>query len=276
MMTDQPLPSGPVNVFTIDVEDWYHCLDVDEHNWPRYEDRISQSVEAMLELLALADIRATFFVLGHVARKHPQLVRAIAQGGHEIASHGETHRMVYRQSVDEFRRDVRTSLARLEEITGAKVLGYRAPFFSITRQSLWAIDVLGELGLAYDSSIFPVHNPRYGIPDFCRLPCRVGGLVELPPSTLPLGGVNLPCAGGVYFRFAPYWLLRRAYRLLNRRREPIVFYIHPWEIDPLHPRVPLPRFLSLRHYWGLRGAVGKLRRLAKDFAFRPAREALGI
>jgi polysaccharide deacetylase family protein (PEP-CTERM system associated) len=265
------------NSVTIDVEDWYHCLDPNPDNWPRYEDRIVRSVQRVLEILHRASTKATFFVLGHIAVLHPELVRTIAEAGHEVASHGTWHRFVYDQDPREFEDDVSQSLAALRSITGSSILGYRAPYFSITDRSRWALALLRKLGVAYDSSIFPVYNHRYGIRNAARLPWRTDeGLIELPLSTYRACGVNIPCGGGVYFRFLPYWVTRHLLARLNAAGEPIIFYLHPWELDDGQPRISLPRALSLRHYFGLSRTAGKLSSLLRDFRFVPMREAVSL
>jgi polysaccharide deacetylase family protein (PEP-CTERM system associated) len=265
------------NILTFDVEDWYHCLDPDPDNWDRYEDRIVESTHAVLDVLQQTKTRATFFVLGHVAERHPELVRELVDAGQEIATHGTNHRFVYQQEPEQFARDVETSVSLLHQITGQTILGYRAPYFSVTSQSLWALSVLQQAGLRYDSSIFPVINHRYGIPDAPRKIHRTdSGLWELPPSTYRCMNVNIPCCGGVYFRFLPYIAIRAMFRSLNRRGMPVVFYLHPWELDADQPRVAVSRFLRFRHYWRLKHTARKLKRLITDFPFGSAREALGI
>jgi polysaccharide deacetylase family protein (PEP-CTERM system associated) len=266
-----------MNAISIDVEDWYHCLDQDPANWDGYEDRIAGSVRGILEIFERASTKATFFVLGHVARRHPELVEEIHRAGHEVASHGTDHRFVYRQTPDEFERDVARSVELLTDVTGQPVHGYRAPYFSITRQSLWALAVLRKLGFVYDSSIFPVVNHRYGIPDARRLVHETeSGVIEVPLSTDRVGGVNLPCSGGVYFRVLPYRLVVAMLRRLQRHGEPIVFYLHPWEIDAGQPRIPLPRALRARHYAGLDRCGPKLARLLREFRFGPIRQMLNL
>jgi polysaccharide deacetylase family protein (PEP-CTERM system associated) len=181
---------------------------------------------------------------------------------------------------DLFRAELIRAVRTLEEITGRPVLGHRAPFFSVTRRSLWALDVVSELGLRYDSSIFPVTNWRYGIPDAPRWPhlIRAAGrnLLEFPISTWRAGGRNVPVAGGAYFRIYPYALTRYAFRAINRQGHPAVFYLHPWEIDPDHPRIPLPRRIAMTHYFNLKATEGRLRRLLRDFHFAPMREVLNV
>jgi polysaccharide deacetylase family protein (PEP-CTERM system associated) len=262
---------------SIDLEDWYHCLQPDPARWGDYEDRVERPVRQLLEIFADTGTRVTFFVLGHVAERHSELIQEIHEQGHEIASHGYSHDFVYRQSAEEFVDDLRKSLRILNSIVSEPVLGYRAPYFSITKDSLWALDALSRLGLAYDSSIFPVWNHRYGIPEAPRLPHRtLGGIMEVPLSCYPLGNFNVPCAGGVYFRILRYELIQGMFRRLVDRGEPIVFYLHPWEIDPDQPRIDLPMGLRLRHYWDLDGTAEKLRRLLRDFSFGSMKELLQL
>lgn len=268
------------NALTIDFEDWYQGLEIPHTEWDGFQDRMALAGNRLLEILADAGVRATFFVLGRVAEQHPELVRAIDAAGHEIGTHGYSHTLIYRQTPDLFREEMARSIRLLEEITGKPVFGHRAPFFSITRQSLWALDVLGELGIRYDSSIFPVRNYRYGIEDAPRWPYRLETsareLQEFPISTWRVAGRNLPVAGGAYFRIYPYALTRHAFRAINRAGQAAVFYLHPWEVDPDHPRIPLPRRIALTHYVNLRATEGKLRRLLRDLPFAPMQEVLRV
>ncbi len=225
------------------------------------------------------EAKATFFVLGYVADKHPDLIREIAAHGHEIATHGQSHTLVYRLGPEAFREEIRHSVGVLEDLTGQRVTGFRAPFFSITKESLWALDILIEEGLSYDSSIFPVTNYRYGIPGSEPWPHvieRSGGKIsEFPVTTWPRAGRQIPVAGGAYFRIYPYALTRAAFRSINKRGRPAVFYLHPWEVDPNHPRIRLPRRIGILHYWNLGATEARLRRLLRDFRFAPMREVLG-
>lgn len=277
-----PSPPTPAcstigNVISFDLEDWYHCLDQDPANWHRYEDRVAGAVSVVLDLLDATQTRATFFVLGHVAERHPELISRIDRCGHEIASHGWAHRFVYQQSPAEFEADVRRSTSILSSIIGRTILGYRAPYFSITDRSRWALDVLRRLGFRYDSSIFPIYNHHYGIPGAPRLPWRTAeGILEVPPSTFPAMHVNVPCGGGAYFRLLPYRAVRWMFRRLSDRHEPIVVYLHPWELDDKQPRIRVPAFLRLRHYWGLDKTADKVAALLSEFRFMPMKEALGL
>jgi polysaccharide deacetylase family protein (PEP-CTERM system associated) len=268
-----------LNALTIDFEDWYQGLEIAREHWDRFEERIEISGRRLLGVLAEANTRATFFVLGQVAQRHPHLVREIHDAGHEIATHGESHQFLYRMTHKGLRAELKGAVDTLQAITGRAILGHRAPFFSVTSKSLWALDVLEELGFRYDSSIFPVRNYRYGIPDAPRWPYRVretGRLLEFPISTWRLLGANLPVAGGAYFRIYPYAFTRLGLRSINRKGHPAVFYLHPWELDPDHPRIPVPRRIAATHYFNLSATEGRLRRLVQDFQFAPMSEVLGV
>jgi len=275
-MTDRVI----TNALTIDWEDWYQGLEIPQAEWDGYEDRLERATHRVLEAFSAAKVRATFFVLGHAAERHPELVRAIAGAGHEIGTHGWSHTFVYRQEPAVFRAEVERSLRLLETLAGRPVLGHRAPFFSITKRSLWALDILGELGIAYDSSIYPVANYRYGIEDAPRWPHEIPGpaatLREFPITTWRVLGRNLPIAGGAYFRIYPYALTRAGFRAVNAEGRPAVFYLHPWELDPDHPRIPIAKRIALTHYANLKGTEGRLRRLLGDFRFAPMGEVLGV
>lgn len=268
------------NALTIDFEDWYQGLEIPMAEWDRFEDRIEFSGHAVLDALAAENTKATFFVLGHVAERHPQLIREIAGAGHEVGTHGYSHTLIYNQTPEVFREELRRAIHAVEDAVGKKVLGHRAPFFSITERSLWALDILGELGVAYDTSIFPVHNYRYGIAGAPRWPYdieRDGRVVkEFPISTWRVLGQNVPIAGGAYFRILPYAITRAGLRSINRQGRASVFYLHPWELDPDHPRIPLPRRIAATHYFNLRGATARFRRLLRDFKFAPMREILHV
>ena len=265
------------NGFSVDVEDWYHGIELPVESWPNYEKRIRFSMGALLELLQARGVRVTCFVLGRLAEEHPDLVKQIHRAGHEIATHGYSHAKVYELTPARFRSELRHSIALLEDLTGQRVIGHRAPYFTITRKSWWALDILSEEGILYDSSIYPVRNLRYGIPDAHRLPSYLplkNGLqiLEIPVSTLPLPRFNLPLGGGAYLRIYPYWFLRQCLKHLESRREKINLYIHPWELDPLHPVIPLPFRVSATHYVNLRSTQSKLESLFLDFKFAPYQE----
>jgi len=281
---DQPLNLSVPNALTIDVEDYFHVAALAPHihrdSWTSRESRVVGNTQRLLTIFEQFDVRGTFFVLGWVAEQYPQLVRDIAVRGHEIACHGFSHRLVYEQSPEEFYAETLRAKSLLEDITGSAVLGYRAASYSIVRKSLWALDILVELGFVYDSSIFPVHHDRYGIPNSPRIPHRMSTLngnsiVEWPLATAELFGCRLPVAGGGYFRLFPYWFSRWGLASINRRDlRPFVFYLHPWEIDPAQPRVAASRLSRFRHYTNLEKCEARLRRLLGEFKFGTARDGL--
>lgn len=268
------------NALTIDFEDWYQGLEIPYTDWDGFEDRIVKVGHRLLEIFAEANVKATFFMLGFLAEKHPSLVREIAAAGHEIGTHGYSHQFIYKQTPEVFRRDITRSVNFLRDICEVEVIGHRAPYFSITKDSLWALDILGEVGIKYDSSIFPVMNYRYGIPDAPKLPYEIGAngrrIKEFPISTWQIFGKNIPVAGGAYFRIFPYHLTKYAFRSINKQGNPFVFYLHPWEIDPEHPRIPVPRRIALTHYFNLGATERRLRHLLKDFKFAPMKEVLNV
>lgn len=279
-MTDTP-PQLMLNCLTIDVEDYFHTNSMDAvvppQTWDALPQRAERNTYRVLELLAEHDTKATFFVLGWVAERHPHLVGDIVAGGHELACHGHLHRLAYDLGPTEFKRDVVRARDLLQDMTGSKVEGYRAASYSIVPSTMWAIDILIDCGFGYDSSIFPIRHDLYGIPGFDRFRVRLdrprGSIVEIPPSTLRIGGMNLPMAGGGYFRIAPYSLTRWAIRRLNRvDHQPAVVYIHPWELDPDQPRLDVGRRTRLRHYSRLEAMDRKLRRLLAEFRFAPLRD----
>lgn len=267
--------------FTVDVEEYFQVSafeqDVSRADWHRLESRVVGGVETLLALLEAHGARATFFVLGWIAERHPSLVRTIAAAGHEVASHGSDHRRVTEQSREQFRDSVRTSKGVLEDIVREPVVGYRAPSFSIVAGREWALDVLVEEGYRYDSSLFPITRPGYGYSGGARDPhllkTQAGPLVELPPSTLRRAGINLPAAGGAYFRLLPYALTRAALRESASRGVPGTFYVHPWEVDPEQPRLAVSWSTRTRHYGGLRRTVPRLKRLLEEFRFSSVRAA---
>lgn len=266
------------NAFTVDVEDYYQVEAfagvVDRSAWDKYASRVERNTRRVLGLLEAAGrVQATFFVLGWVAERHPRLVREIAAGGHEIASHGYSHRLVYRQTREAFREETYRSKSLLEDLCQRPVIGYRAATYSITRQSLWALDTLCELGFRYDSSIFPMWHDKYGIPGAAPHPGLLqapngGRIVEFPISVARFGRIRLPVAGGGYFRLLPYALTRLGLARINRIQQPFVFYLHPWEVDPEQPRVAgAPLLSKIRHYLNLKRCEPRLRRLLRDFQF---------
>ena len=272
------------NALTVDVEDYFHVANlapnIRRESWNSRESRVVGNTQKLLAIFEQFDVRGTFFVLGWVAERYPQLIRDIAARGHEIACHGFSHRLVYEQSPEEFYQETLHAKNLLQDITGSAVLGYRAASYSIVRESLWALDILAELGFVYDSSIFPVRHDRYGIPDAERAPHLMAtpagkSIVEWPLATARILGFRLPVAGGGYFRLLPYWLSRWGLASINRRElRPFVFYLHPWEIDPAQPRVSASWLSRFRHYTNLGKCEGRLRRLLAEFRFGTARDGL--
>jgi polysaccharide deacetylase family protein (PEP-CTERM system associated) len=278
MRTPPPVPEDDgtiVNAMTIDVEDYFHVSVFDglvpRHAWGSMESRVVGNTERILEMFEEEGVRGTFFVLGWVAERHPRLVREIAGLGHEIASHGYEHRLVYDMTPAAFRADIRRSKDLLESAASRRVFGYRAPSYSVTSRSLWALDILIEEGFVYDASIFPIHHDRYGIPVSPRHPYvlnRSAALVEAPASTVRWGPFNLPIGGGGYFRILPYAWTRWGIRRLNEvERLPAIFYLHPWEIDPDQPRLSASRLSQFRHYCNLAKTEDRLRALVREFRF---------
>ena len=265
----------PVHFFTIDVEEHFHvsAFDglVDRSQWDGHESRVERNVGVLLDLLARHDTLATFFTVGWVARKHPALVRRIADAGHEIASHTFWHRKVSRLTPAEFRSDIRECKAALEDAGGQVVRGFRAPTFSIRPGGEWAFDVLLEEGHVYDSSLFPIHRPDYGYPAAPPVPHVIrrpaGELLELPLATMTIGPARLPAAGGGYLRQFPLAFVRRAFREHEARGIPGMFYVHPWEVDPGQPRIAAPWLTRVRHYRGLDRTLPRLERLLAEFRF---------
>jgi polysaccharide deacetylase family protein (PEP-CTERM system associated) len=265
-----------VNAMTVDVEEHFQVSAfeqaVSRASWESMESRVVSNTTRVLEIFDEAGVRATFFVLGWVAERFPGLVKQIAGRGHEIASHGYAHRLVYDQTPEQFREDIRRSKAVIEAAASVQVEGYRAPSFSVTARSLWALDVLIEEGFRYDASIFPIHHDRYGIPGSPRHAYRVqrapGEIVEAPASTVQVGTFNVPVAGGGYFRILPYWWTRWGIGRLNTSEQmPAIFYMHPWEVDPGQPRIAAGALSRFRHYRNLSATEPRLRRLLRDFRF---------
>ena len=323
-----------VNVLTIDLEDYYMVSAfesvVKRESWHHHESRIERNTHCVLDILSDArprlpelkdpntvpctldlepGVKATFFCLGWVAERYPHLIQEIDRRGHEVSCHSYDHQLVYNMTPEQFREDVRTSKRILEDITGKEVIGYRAPSYSITEKSLWALEILGEEGYRYDSSIFPIHHDRYGIPTAPRFPFMVNlngsrgdgpsmppdfermppwssnrensydrYIVEYPISTVKVLGTNVPLSGGGYMRLFPYGVIRRGLSKINDdEKHPFVVYLHPWEFDPEQPRMNNISVLSkFRHYINLDGTAYKLKRLLNDFSFSSMENVIGL
>jgi len=273
-MKSVPEPSAIVNALSVDVEDYFQVQALSEaytrEDWERCESRVERNTNAVLEIFAETGVKGTFFTLGWIAERHPQVVRAIVAGGHEIASHGYCHFRVDSQSPEDFRADIRRTKAILEDIGGMAVKGYRAATFSVGDSTPWAWAVLEEEGYRYSSSIYPVKRDNYANPNAPRGVYRPAGtrnLIEIPIATVRIGAKNYPAGGGGYFRFLPYWASRAAIARINRRDQaPAVFYLHPWEIDPGQPRAEgISAKSRFRHYLNLAKTGERLRRLTRDF-----------
>lgn len=275
--------TGILNAMTIDVEDYFQVSAFEglapRHRWEGFESRVEANTTRLLDLFDETNLKGTFFILGWVAERFPALVRDIAGRGHELASHGYYHRLVYDITRPAFRDDIRRSKDIIESAGNKPVVGYRAPSYSITPRSLWAFDILIEEGYRYDASVFPIHHDRYGIPPSPREPYVIrreaGMLIEAPGSAVRLGGWNLPVGGGGYFRLLPYGWTRWGLERINQREgRGAIFYLHPWEIDPHQPRLPAGFLGRVRHYRNLAQTETRLRRLIADFEFGPLQAVL--
>ena len=277
--------NGVFNAMTVDVEDYFHVSNfesvIKREQWPSFEATVPRAMDRILEMFDEAGVRATFFVLGWVAERIPEVVRAIDAGGHEVASHGHLHRRVFRHPAKTFREDVRRSKQVLEDLIGKPVRGHRAPTFSIDHDSLWAMDVLLEEGYEYDSSLFPGRIYRPGFAEGFRYPHNIdrgemGLIKEIPMTTLRMAGVKVPFAGGGFFRLYPYWFIHWGMKRINRADEaPVVVYFHPWELVPDQPRIrraSLPA--KFKHYLNLRSFESKVVRLLRDFRFKTCLELI--
>ncbi len=267
-------PAAPINGLSVDVEDWFQVGAfegvIGKDSWSNLADRVERNCDAILEMFAEADVQATFFTLGWVAKRHPALMRRIAAEGHELASHGWDHTRVFRLNRQSFAEDLERTRKTIEDASGIRVTGYRAPSFSIDYRTPWAYMVLSEQGYQYSSSVAPISHDHYGwrdAPRFAFKPLPWSDILEIPVTTAELGGQRMAAGGGGFFRVLPYGFSRWAIRQVNRREgRPAVFYFHPWEIDPDQPRVPnAPLKSRLRHYANLEGMEDKLRQLVHDF-----------
>ncbi len=272
------------NALTVDLEDYFHVSayagKVRLEEWDSYPSRVAENTDRLLALLAERNCLATFFVLGWVAEKKPEIVARVAAAGHEIACHSLLHRRIFDLTPQEFREDTHRAKAVIEDATGKQVVGYRAPSFSVTKRSSWALEILAEEGFQYDSSIFPVEHPSYGIPDAPRTPYWIntasGRILEFPLPTLAMGSKRSPIGGGAYLRLLPYRYTLWSIRHLNQHENlPVCVYIHPWELDSTQPRMGGSLSARARHYFGLRGAESKLRKLVRDVEFCPLASLIG-
>jgi polysaccharide deacetylase family protein (PEP-CTERM system associated) len=278
--TEKPRMAATRSLLSVDVEDYFQTEAFSSvaprDTWESYSLRVVDNTKRLLDLFDAYDAKATFFVLGWVADRAPQIVREISARGHELACHSYWHRTIYSLTPDVFRQDTRDAVKAIEDAAGVRVSGYRAPTWSITRKSLWAINVLAEEGFEYDSSVYPVHHDLYGIPGAMTAPYvwKTGhrDLVEIPPATFSVGNMTFPAAGGGYLRIFPLSYSRMAIDQLAQRSQLPVVYLHPWEIDPEQPRLNGPWKSRLRQYWGLDSFELKLTRLLASYRFVPFRQ----
>ena len=279
------LPGGEkLNILSIDVEDYYHVTAFEKHvrfeDWNKFESRVERNTKLLLELLHQKKIKATFFFLGWVAERNKELVKEVKAQGHEIGCHSFSHKMIFTQKREEFKNDTERSKSILEDLTGERVIGYRAPTYSITKDTLWALDILIELGFEYDSSIFPILHDRYGIADFPRYPHFInregfGRILEFPLATVQFLNYNIPIAGGGYFRILPYKLMRFGIKKINiKENELAVTYFHPWEFDPDQPRMNGSFLSKFRHYINLKNTKKRFCQLIRDFKFTSFKEII--
>lgn len=271
------------NALTVDLEEYFQVSNFDKiisrDDWASLPSRAPDHARRLMDRFEEKGCRATFFTLGWVAERQPALMREIVTRGHEVACHGYGHELVYTLGEERFRADLRRAKAILEDTTGRAVVGYRAPSYSVTLNSLWALRVLAEEGFNYDSSIFPIRHYRYGIPDFVRRPTRLDlgeglSINEFPLTTLALRGVNLPVAGGAYLRFLPFSVFKWAFGRATSKGSPGVLYLHPWEIDPNQPRQQVSVLTRINHYYNLGGVERRVAQLIDDFEFAPMAEVL--
>lgn len=270
-----------VNAMTVDVEDWFQVSVfrniIDYKDWDKQESRIIPNMCIILKIFEEYNIKGTFFVLGWIAERYPEIVLTIKKYGHEVGSHSYAHRLVYEMSKEEFAEDLDLSVSILEDITKERVQSYRAPSYSITQDSIWALEILSERGIRYDSSLFPIKHDMYGMSGIPRFPFSLNftngnKLVEFPLSTLHLYGRNMPIAGGGYLRLFPFWYIKNGIRNLNRQDKPVILYFHPWELDPDQPRVDVNFFSRFRHYSNLEITESRLKDLLSEFRFASIEE----
>lgn len=274
-MREMALDRQIANVLSFDVEDWYQGIEIGMDRWSGFERRLERGLVPALDALGRAGAKGTFFVLGRCAEEHPSLIRRIADAGHEVGTHGYSHTKVYDMTPAAFEADLARSIEVITAATGRPVHGFRAPYFSITQKSLWALDLLAKHGIRYDASIYPGPNWRYGIDGAPEHPHRLDstGMPEFPTSIGRLGRLKFGL-GGAYFRILPYPVMARAIRGINRAGHPAMFYLHPWEFDPGHPFVRFRRKAQLTHYFRLGVTARRFDRLLADFRFTTAEAAL--
>jgi polysaccharide deacetylase family protein (PEP-CTERM system associated) len=272
------------NALSFDIEEYFQVLNfhraVKRNEWDRYESRLAVGLSKILDILDENQVKATFFVLGWIAQRHANLIKNIAKRHHEIALHGYDHKLVYTQNKEEFNKEIRESLKILENISRNRIFGFRAPSFSITKKSLWALEILAKNGIKYDTSIFPIIHPDYGIEGAERFPHLINDngyeIWEFPCSTMRIFGKNIPFSGGGYLRLLPYRIIRTCIARINNKDKPVVVYMHPWEFDPQQPKINAGRLNNFRHYNNLASTEHKLRQLLNDFNFTTIKDVLKL
>jgi polysaccharide deacetylase family protein (PEP-CTERM system associated) len=258
---------------SIDLEDWFCVYNfegvIPRDQWASLDSRVERNTTALLDLFDRYRVKATFFVLGWVAERHPDLIREVERRGHELATHGYSHRLITKMTQTEFEQDLARSLETLARISSQRILGFRAPSFSVTEKTLWSHLIMARFGLVYDSSVYPIGmHPDYGIATAPLEPYRTdSGVLEIPMSCVEIAGKRIPCSGGGYFRLFPYPVTRKLLSMCNKQGRPVVFYLHPWEIDPQQPRVPVSRMKAFRHYNNLHRTLDRMDQLLSDFRF---------
>lgn len=280
-----PTDRSIVNALSFDIEDWFHMVEIDAvadpRTWPDLDSLVEPYTEWIVQTVTEAKVRATFFMLGWIAVRYPKLVKLIADNGHELGTHSFWHRKVYSLTPETFRQDMAESIDAIESAGGRKVIGFRAPSFSITRGAEWAFDVLHDLGLKYDASLFPARRGHGGYPCPVEPHAFTGApsgrpMPELPMSVMRVAGIRVPFSGGGYMRLLPQSLIRRGFRQLNRRGLPAVVYLHPRDFAPDCPRVPMPPHRRFKCYVGLAGTKDKLRMLLRYYRFDTCAAVLGV
>lgn len=270
------------NALTIDVEDWFCAhnisLIIGRNNWDKCEPRIERNMEFILDTLDKYKIKATFFVLGWIAERFPNIVKELDIRGHEIGTHSYSHTLITNQTPEEFREDIVKSIDVIRHITRSPILGFRAPSFTITKKTLWALDILAENNIKYDSSVFPIgFHPDYGVADAPLTPYKITEkIIEFPLTCVEILGKRVPISGGAYFRLLPYSIIQKGLKKINNQNNPFVFYIHPWEFDPDQPKVNLPFLRKMRHYYNLNKTKKRFIKLINEFEFAPMKEVLKI
>jgi len=267
------------NALSIDLEDWFcaYNLKIDIEDWDKQELRVVQNTRNLLRILEKHNTKVTFFVLGWIAEKIPSLIVEIESAGHEIAVHGYSHRLITQMTPKEFEDDLIRALKFITPLVKKPVMGFRAPSFSITKKTIWALDILAKNNFKYDSSIFPIgFHPDYGMQKSPLVIHKEGQITEVPLSVAEIMGQRIPCSGGGYFRLIPYFIIKYLMKRCNKQGRPVIFYIHPWEIDPGQPRMNLPFTKKLRHYYNLDKTAQRLENLLSDFKFVPIREVLNL